>query len=88
MPPFFLEKIMSCNISPFKKAVELTLHDTNTFPVTSALYVGGAGGLKIRDADGNSVTFAGVPAGTVLRIKADMAYSTGSTATSVVALYD
>jgi len=54
--------------------------------VSRALYVGGAGDLIAVRADGVEVPFVGVPAGTLLPIRAKRVKATGTTATSIVAL--
>jgi hypothetical protein len=55
---------------------------------TRALYIGGAGDVKVDMAGaGTAVVFAGLAAGTILPIRVDRVYSTDTTATSVVALY-
>lgn len=56
--------------------------------VTSrGIFVGGAGNLAVRDLEGNSVTFTGVVAGSVLPIRVARVLSTGTTATNIVALF-
>lgn len=50
------------------------------------LFVGGAGNLKVRMADGIDVTFTGVAAGTLLPIQVIRVWTTGTTATNIVAL--
>jgi len=56
--------------------------------VCRALYVGGAGDVKV-DMNGGetAVPFNGVPAGTTLPIRPDLVYSTDTTATSIVCIY-
>lgn len=57
--------------------------------VTRALWVGGAGDVAIvaeNDAT-TAVTIAGVPAGTLLPIRARRVNSTNTTATAIVAMY-
>lgn len=72
----------------FVNAAAVTLHDTNELsPHAQALYIGGAGNLKITTEGGQAVTFNGLVAGSVLYVKAKLAWSTGSTATNVVALW-
>jgi hypothetical protein len=69
-------------------ATALTLHDTNELaPYARALYIGGAGNLKVTTADGSVVTFNGLTAGSVLPVRTKIAWATGSTATNVVALW-
>jgi len=76
--------------SGYTKAFAVTLHDSNVLSpgfTTKALYVGGAGNLKVT-INGTALTFTAVPAGTILPIAPSLVWSTGSTATSVVALGD
>lgn len=54
--------------------------------VARALWIGGAGDLDLVLADGDRVTLAGVPAGTLLPLRA-RALRPGTTATGVVALW-
>lgn len=51
------------------------------------LYVGGAGDVAVTMADGSVVTFAAVPAGTLLPVQASRVMATNTTATSIVALF-
>lgn len=55
---------------------------------TTGIWVGGAGNLTVQMAGGGTVTFTGVPAGTLLPIRVDRVNSTGTTATAIVALYN
>jgi len=56
-----------------------------------ALYVGAAGDISIDDltgeAAGESVVFVGVTAGSILPVQTARVNATGTTATSIVALY-
>lgn len=54
---------------------------------SKALFVGGAGTLKVDLVGGTTVTFTGVVAGSYLRLRARRVYATGTTATNIVALY-
>jgi hypothetical protein len=74
--------------APAYGAAALTLHDTDELTNYSRwLYVGGTGNLKVTTIDGSVVTFSSIPAGTLLPIRVKLAWSTGSTATNVVALF-
>ena len=65
----------------------ITPHDSTDMPLTRAIYVGGAGNVVAVTADNAAITFTGVPAGTVLPIRARRVNSTSTTATAMVALY-
>ncbi len=51
-----------------------------------SLYVGGAGDVKVDTANGDTLVFSAVPAGTVLPVAVKKVYATGTTATAIVAL--
>lgn len=55
--------------------------------VARALYVGGSGDVKIDTPNGDTVTFQDVVAGSILPVRTNKVYSTGTTATNIVALY-
>lgn len=52
----------------------------------SVLYVGGDGDLRVQTAAGNVVTFSGLLAGTFFPVQVVQVFSTGTTATNIVAL--
>lgn len=68
-------------------AAEVTPSDTGNLRPTRALYIGGAGAVKVDMALGATVTFAGLLAGSVLPIQVVRVYSTGTDASNIVALY-
>ena len=72
-----------------RNAAAVTPHNTNDLTTAAkALYVGGAGNVKVdMQGDGSAVTFTGVTAGTVLPIMVSRVYSTDTTATAIVALW-
>ena len=51
------------------------------------LYVGGAGNVKVLTVGGDEVTFTGIQAGTFMPVQVLRVYSTGTTATNIVALW-
>ena len=73
--------------TPYKKAAAVTKSDSTVLAKTRAIYVGGAGALAVTMAGGGDVTIAAVPAGTTLPISVTKVLSTGTAATSIVALY-
>lgn len=64
----------------------VTPSDATVIQVTRALYVGTTGNLTVRMADGQTQLFSNVPVG-VFPIQVDMVMSTGTTASTIVALY-
>jgi len=52
-----------------------------------ALYVGGAGDVKVVTVGGSTVIFSAVPAGTILPVAVVRVFSTGTTATSLVGMW-
>jgi hypothetical protein len=76
-------------INAYNYLAAVTPSDTVDLPLglTDALYVGGAGALVVVLEGGETVTFAAVPAGTTLRIRIKRVNTTGTAATSIVALY-
>lgn len=75
--------------APAESAVEVTPHDSNDIAANCrALWVGGAGDLEvIFVGQSTAVTIVGVAAGTLLPFRVSRVLSTGTTATSIVALY-
>lgn len=51
------------------------------------LYVGTTGNVKVDMFGSGTVTFTGVPAGTILPIVAKRIYSTGTTASTILVLF-
>lgn len=67
-----------------------TITPSNTVDIAApvrAIYVGGAGSVVITTVDGNDVTFAGLPAGMILPVRAVRVKATGTTATGLVGLW-
>lgn len=52
-----------------------------------AFYIGGAGDMSVITPGGNTVTFAGLLAGTILPVGGTHVRSTGTTATNIVAIW-
>ena len=62
-------------------------NDDNDLPYLARVYVGGTGAVKVTTGDGDVVTFSGVPAGDVLPVLVRRVWSTGTTATNMVAVW-
>lgn len=74
--------------APARRAAVITPSDTETFgEPTRFIHVGAAGAVKVDMVGGGTVTFSGLAAGSRLDVQATRVYATGTTATSLVALY-
>lgn len=73
---------------PFLYAEAVTPNDSVDLPnVARSLYVGVTGNIQLITLGGNTVTFVGIQAGTVLPIRTSRVGSTGTTATNILALF-
>jgi hypothetical protein len=73
--------------SPAQDAEAVTPSDATALPrVARGIYVGSTGNLRVRMVSGTDVTFAAVPAGTLLPLRATHVLATGTTAGGIVAL--
>lgn len=73
---------------PAQNAAAVTPSDSVDLTYTSrALYVGAAGDVKVTMNESGTVTFVDVVAGTLLPIRVDRVFATGTTATDIVALW-
>lgn len=73
--------------SPARKPYEVTPNDAVPLdPVPKALYVGTGGTIKLSGVGGANCTFTNVANGTMLPVRAEYVYSTGTTANNIVAL--
>lgn len=66
-------------------ADSVTPSDTTEIRAT-ALWVGGAGNVSVETAGGDTVTFVGVQAGSLIPIEVNHVRSTSTTATDILAL--
>ena len=74
--------------APAFRAAAVTPNDSADLAATSrALYVGGAGNVRVTTAGGDTVTFTGVPAGAILPVRVRRVFSTSTTATTILALW-
>jgi hypothetical protein len=76
------------------RAAAVTPSDTVNIPAVTGgtnngcvLYVGGTGTLKVTTIGGDDVTFTGVPTGTFIPVHVVRVWATGTSATSIVALW-
>lgn len=74
------------NITPAAAAAAVTAHDSNRIAPTRGIYVGVSGDVKVTMLDGTAVTFVGLAAGVIHPICCVQVFSTGTTATDIVAL--
>jgi hypothetical protein len=75
-------------LSAYTASAAVTPSDgTDLTNVTRALFIGGAGNLVVIDQSGNTTTFTGVLAGTILQLRVTRVKATGTTATNIVALW-
>lgn len=68
-------------------AAAVVLNDSTELQVTRALYVGTGGDIKVTMAYGDVVTFKNTMTGLVLPIQVIKVWSTGTTASNIIALY-
>lgn len=74
--------------APASNAFAVTPADgSNLTHAARALFVGGAGDIKVDTLGGDTVTFTGVLAGSILPVRILKVYATGTTATNIVAVY-
>lgn len=74
--------------SPAQNAAAVTPSDGADLATASrGLYVGGAGDVSIVTVGGATVTFAAVPGGTILPVRAARVRATGTTATNLIAMW-
>jgi len=80
-----------------RSAAAVTPSDTTNIPSVSTqdgsgndgciLYIGGAGDVKVLTVGGNEVVFAGLNAGSFMPIQVLRVFSTGTTATNIIAIW-
>ena len=75
-------------ISPAGNAAAVTPHnDDDLLFASRALYIGGAGNVAVVMAGGETVTFRGLAAGSLLPVRVTRVLATGTTATLIVAVW-
>jgi len=73
--------------SPANNIVSVTPDDSDLATDFRSLYVGVAGNVAIVSTGGDTVTFVGVLAGSILPVRCRQVKSTGTTATNIIGLY-
>lgn len=68
-------------------AAVITPNDSTEMPITRSVFVGSGGDIKVTMADGQDVTFKNTNSGLVLPVQVIKVWSTGTTATDLLALY-
>ena len=75
----------------FQRALDIDANKSDTVDlpqVALAIYVGGAGNVKVVGVDGDTVTFTAPPVGSVIPFMAKRVFATGTTATLLLGLYN
>ncbi len=73
--------------SPAANAVAVTPSDSVDLAVSArSLYVGGAGDVQVITTGGDTVTFVGLAAGSILPVRCSRVFATSTTATSIISL--
>ena len=85
---------MIVSVPPYNFAQAITKSDTDNIALVggnavevAAIYVGGAGNIVAVFANGDTATFIGALAGTILPVTCVRVNSTNTTATNLLALY-
>ena len=73
--------------APSSSAAAVTPNDSTVLALTRALWVGTGGNLKVTMGYGTDVTFTAVPDGKLMPIRVTKVFSTGTTASNIVAIY-
>ena len=74
--------------SPPEAAAAIVPDDTGSLAhATRAIYVGGAGDLRVRMLGGAVVTLAAVPAGSLLPLRVAQVLATATTATALIGFW-
>ncbi len=74
--------------NPAENAAEISPSDSSDLTNTArALYVGTQGNVKVTTAGGDTVTFEGIAAGSIIPVRVQRVFSTGTTATNLVSIY-
>lgn len=78
----------SDQVVPILGGAAITTSNTVDLPkFARALYIGVGGDVKVDTIDGSTLTFSGVSGGTILPVSVKRVYATGTTATTLLALF-
>lgn len=85
----YLTPIKSDNTAPAIDAKSVTPNDSTDLSnsICRALYIGGAGNISLDTAEGTTLTFSALQAGTILPLQVKRVRATSTTATDIIALY-
>ena len=76
-------------VTTANKHAAVTASDVTVFDEESSIYVGVTGDIAlVLEGSSTSVTYVGVPSGTFLAVNAKQVLSTGTTATSIVRMFN
>jgi hypothetical protein len=74
--------------SPPEHAIAISPDDTSELSQpTRALYVGGGGNLRVTLLGGSTVSFANVPAGSMIPLRVTRVFATNTTASDILGLW-
>lgn len=73
--------------SPARSAAAVTPGTSPLSTVARGLYVGSSGNVTVTMAGGGDVLFVGIAGGTILPVRVSHVLATGTTASSIVALW-
>lgn len=88
MPTTFTTQTAQDLRTPYSHAAAVTPADgADLTDWARGIWVGGAGNLRVTTVGGETVTFSGVPAGTMLDVMVKRVLATSTTATLIVAVW-
>lgn len=77
----------SRDTAPAQDAALVTPSDTGAISQCRALFVGGAGNLRVTTVRGTDLVLTGVPAGAILPLAVSRVWATNTTATNIAVLF-
>lgn len=83
-----LSKLQTVHTTPAIGGAAVTPNDSADMTYTArSLWVGTGGNVKVNTLDASTITLTNVPDGTLLPVQCKRVYSTGTTASGIVALW-